>query len=84
MLHTFLKLIAAGKHTSMGAIADEMGISEAMAADLAQKLVDLGYLQLVGEGACGDSACSTCPAGGACLTGGRRGYMLTEKGTQSS
>ena len=84
MLHTFLKHIAAGKYSSLSGIAEEMGISQAMAADLAQKLVDLGYLQLVGEDACGDSACADCPAGGACLTGGRRGFMLTEKGKHSS
>lgn len=83
MLLTFLKLATDGQHASLREIAGEMGISESLAADIAEKLVQLGYLQAVGN-ACGDSACAECPVGGACLTGGRRGYMLTEKGSRKN
>jgi hypothetical protein len=81
MLQRFLQLMNDGQHHSLGDIAADMGISEALAGEMAEKLTQLGYLQAVGSGTCGDSACAECPVGGACLTGGRRGYIPTGKGS---
>jgi len=79
MLTELLRRVAQGGLHSAAALARELGVTEALLAQMIDDLVGMGYLRPV-SGGCG-GGCSACSLAGGCTIGGPGGiWMLTGKG----
>ncbi len=90
MLIELLKLLNSGGLRSMRDVAQQMGISEALVAEMVEGLARRGYLVAVAAG-CGPasacSGCSGCSMEPACRTDTRppaRVLALTEQGRRAA
>ncbi|MEA3352147.1 MAG: winged helix-turn-helix domain-containing protein [Chloroflexota bacterium] len=84
MLKRLLQLVAeAGVH-SYASIADQLGVSTGLLAQMLSDLAQMGYIAPVG-GACDTSQCHHCPLGGSCATDAQGNvWALTSKGMQAA
>jgi hypothetical protein len=79
LLERLLETMAVGPSRSISALAQEMDVSEDMAARMIQELVRLGYLRPVRAEAAGK--CAACSQAGCPVPrGALQGWLLTERG----
>ena len=85
MLMRLLSLVAQGSVQVYATLADQLGVSTSMLAQMLQDLARMEYIVPVG-GACDTtSQCHHCPLGGSCTTDKQGNvWMLTAKGTQAA
>ncbi len=87
MLTELLALLNTGGLHSMCEVAQQMGVSESLVADLADGLARRGYLVPVSAGCGSAAACAGCSVEPMCSTGGRptaRILALTEQGRRAA
>lgn len=84
MLMRLLSLVAEGGVHSYATLADQLGVSTGLLAQMLQDLARMGYITPLG-GACDTSQCRHCPLGGSCATDTQGNvWVLTEKGIQAA
>ncbi len=82
LLHQLIHLLDEGGVHTYPALAQRLGIGEALLEGMLQDLTRMGYLRAVG-GVC-DTRCAGCPLASACAVG-RPGriWVLTDRGRRS-
>jgi hypothetical protein len=84
MLMYLLSLVAGGGVQVYAALADQLGVSTSLLAQMLQDLARMGYIMPL-SGACDTSLCHHCPLGGSCTTDKQGNvWVLTAKGTQAA
>ena len=89
MLQEALRLIATGQVASSEQLAGRLGVELALAKQMLEQLVQLGYL--LGRASAAEAAeavacrarCARCPSAGACFSLPQT-WLLTEKGKRAA
>ncbi|MEN6480462.1 MAG: FeoC-like transcriptional regulator [Anaerolineales bacterium] len=87
MIEELLSLLATGRPHTLGSLAETLGVSADLLAQMLADLERAGYVSVV-EVQCGGQAggyCAGCPSAGLCgLLQGKRLWTLTERGRRAA
>lgn len=87
MIEQLLSLLASGRPHTLGSLAETLGVSVDLLAQMLADLERAGYVSVV-EMQCGGQVsghCADCPSAGLCgLLQGKRLWSLTERGRRAA